>query len=201
MDSSPASSDWKAERGYYSTYRAVAAPTASERPVRKIAERPGAVEQMFDDELVGASCGVHAGLLARVEPFPTGDLVPYKAGFLSGWVVELYQIDLAGAAQRARESMTRKITAQCAAAVPGDTHRFLQVDPSFSDQNLKHILVPVWLLQDHYGQDSLPVRGYGYTGKMAGEISRSWVKILFASLVALAAAAALFFWAGALKRN
>ncbi len=190
---------WKAEAGYY--YYVTEAVRGADgkrtaRQVRKIRWEPaaGAVEQMFDDELVGASCGVHAGLLARVEPFPTGDLVPYKAGFLSGWVVERYQIDLAGAAQRARESMTRKITAQCAAAVPGDTHRFLQVDPSFSDQTFKHILVPVWLLQYHYGKTPYQVVVNGYTGKMAGEYPRSWVKILFASLVALAAAAALFFW-------
>jgi hypothetical protein len=38
-------------------------------------------------------------MLRRIEPFPTKELVPYNAGFLSGWVVERYQIDLVAAAQ------------------------------------------------------------------------------------------------------
>jgi hypothetical protein len=31
---------------------------------------------------------------AASNPFPTKELAPYDAGYVSGWVVEQYQIDL-----------------------------------------------------------------------------------------------------------
>ena len=34
----------------------------------------------------------------RIEPFPTDTLVPYDPGYLAGWTVERYQIDLVAAA-------------------------------------------------------------------------------------------------------
>ena len=49
--------------------------------------------------------GVHPNLLRGIEPFPTQELKPYDAAFVSGWLVERYQIDLVGAAQRARAAM------------------------------------------------------------------------------------------------
>ena len=36
--------------------------------------------------------------MRKIEPFPTHELVPYDPGFLAGWVVEQYQIDLVNAA-------------------------------------------------------------------------------------------------------
>ena len=46
---------------------------------------------------------------------------PTTPGYVAGWVVERYQIDLVAAAQRAREAMDRKVEALCAREVPGDT--------------------------------------------------------------------------------
>jgi len=69
----------------------------------------------FNDELVPASKGVTAELLAKIEPFPTTtDLKPYDPGFLSGWVVEQYQIDLVAAAETARGKNGRRAPEACA---------------------------------------------------------------------------------------
>ena len=103
----------------------------------------GAVDHFFDDELVPASRGVQPEMLRKIEPFPTTkELVPYNAGFLSGWVVERYQIDLVAAAKTSRDQMDAKMYALCAAQVPGDTHRNLQVEDDYSGQTFKHILTP-----------------------------------------------------------
>src|SRR5439155_20160643 len=77
------------------------------RQVQRIRWEPssGALDHFFDDELVPASKGVQPAMLRKIEPFPTKELVPYKAGFLSGWVVERYQIDLVAAAKAARGEM------------------------------------------------------------------------------------------------
>ncbi len=117
-----------------------------------------------------------------MEPFPTKELTPYNAGFVSGWVVERYQIDLVSAAQRARQVMDGKITSMCAGEVPGDTHRNLSVNTDYSRQTFKHILVPLWLLTYNYGPRAFQVMINGFTGAIAGQYPKSWVKIFFAVL-------------------
>lgn len=182
--------DWTAQSGYYyyetETYTDANGKTQT-RQVQKVRwqHSSGSVDHFFNDELVSASRGVQPDLLQQVEPFPTNELTAYNAGFLSGWVVERYQIDLVAAAQRARQIMDAKVTALCDAEVPGDTHRNLDVDADYSAQTFKHILVPVWLLTYNYGPRPFQVVINGFTGSIAGQYPKSWVKILFAVLGAL----------------
>ncbi len=182
--------DWTAESGYYyyetETYRDNNGETRS-RQVQKIRWQfsSGALDHFFDDELVAASKGVSADKLVAIEPFPTKELVPYDSGYLSGWVVERYQIDLIAAAQRAREIMDGKLGTMCANQVPGDTHRNLRVEADYSGQTFKHILVPVWILSYTYGARGFQVVINGYTGAIAGEYPKSWVKIFFLVLFIL----------------
>src|SRR6185295_12164297 len=161
--------DWTAESGYYyyeTEHYTDANGKQQTRQVQKVRwqRSSGSVDHFFDDELVPASRGVQPDLLRKVEPFPTTELTPYNAAFLSGWVVERYQIDIVAAAQRAREGMDAKTTALCGAEVPGDTHRNLDVDTDYSRQTFKHILVPLWLLTYNYGPRTFQVVINGYTG-------------------------------------
>ncbi len=173
---------WTADSGYYywvnETYRDSKGNLQTRR-VRKIRWVPssGSLSHFFDDELVPASRGVQPDLLRKVEPFPTQQLVPYNAGFLSGWVVERYQIDLVTAAHNSRQQMDTKLRAMCASKVPGDTHRNLRVHPNYSGQTFKHILTPLWLVTYDYGRRSFQVVVNGYTGAIAGHYPKSWVKI------------------------
>ncbi len=185
--------DWTAESGdyYFETESYTDAQGKRQtRQVRKVRWYPsrGSLDHFFNDELVPASRGVQPKLLRKVEPYPTNELAPYKPGFLSGWVVERYQIDLLAAAQHAREQMDTQLRSMCAAQVPGDTHRNLQVYPNYSGQTFKHILVPLWLLTYAFGRKVYQVVINGYTGAIAGEYPKSWVKIMIAILLALAAA-------------
>ena len=182
--------DWTAESGYYyfetETYTDAQGKRQT-RQVRKVRWQwsSGSINHFFDDELIPASRGVQPDLLRQVEPFPTKELCPYNPGYVSGWVVERYQIDLVSAAQHARNVMDQKTRSLCAREVPGDTHRNLDVDADYSRQTFKHILVPVWLLTYNYGSDTYQVVINGFTGSIAGKYPKSWVKILLAVLAAL----------------
>jgi hypothetical protein len=186
------SADWTATSGDY--YYVSESYTDSQgksrtRQVRKVRWYPssGHLDHFFDDELVSATKGVEADLLRKVEPFPTtSDLKPYDPGFLSGWVVEQYQIDLIAAAQHAQTVMEEKTRQLCAKEVPGDTHRDLNVDADFSGQTFKHILVPVWLLAYNYGSKNFQVVINGYTGAISGRYPKSVMKILLLVLLILA---------------
>ena len=183
--------DWRAEAGYYyyttESYEDNNGRTQT-RQVQHVRWEPAAgnVQHFFDDELVCASVGVKPNLLRGIEPFPTTDqLVPYSSGYVTGWTVERYQIDLVSAAQKSRAQMEGELRALCAAAVPGDTQRNLQIESRWTGQTFKHILTPVWLLTYHYGAKSFQVIINGYTGKISGEYPKSWVKIALAAIAAL----------------
>jgi len=171
---------WTAESGTYYYVR------QGNRTVRHVRWTPasGELSHWFDDELVPASLGVDGTRLRKIEPFPTGSLVPYDPGYVAGWTVERYQIDLVAAAGRSRQQMDAKLTAMCGERVPGDTYRNLSVNANYTNQTFKHILAPVWLLSYVHGRASYQVIVNGVTGTIAGARPWSWIKI--ALLVVLA---------------
>jgi hypothetical protein len=182
---------WEAEAGHYyyttETYRDSNGRRQT-RQVRHVRWEPasGEVRHFFDDEPVPGTHGISLELLKAVEPFPTAELVPYDSAFLSGFVVEHYQVVLLEAAESSQAAMQRKLSEMCAREVPGDTHRNLQIHPTFSERTFKHVLVPVWLLTYLYANRAWQVVVNGYTGRIAGEYPKSWWKIAFLVLVALA---------------
>jgi hypothetical protein len=179
---------WRAEAGHYyyttETYRDNQGRRQT-RQVRHVRWTPasGEVRHFFDDEPVPGTHGVAAHLLRQVEPFPTAELVPYDTAYLSGFVVEHYQVVLFEAAQHSVAQMRQKLHSMCAAQIPGDTYRNLEIRPVYAGQTFKHVLVPVWLLTYVYSGKPWQVVVNGYTGSMAGDYPKSPWKI--AMLIAL----------------
>ena len=182
---------WTAQSGYhyYETRRVRGANgKTSTRRVRKTRWKPssGNLSHFFDDDPVPATVGLHNSLLRKVEPFPTlTDLKPYDPAYVRGWTVERYQVGLQQASDTSKSQMDQVIHQLCARDVPGDTHRNLQVSSNYQGRTFKHILVPVWLVRYTYGANSFQVVVNGYTGKMAGEYPKSWVKITLAALTVI----------------
>ena len=172
---------WTAEAGHY-YYQNV-----NGKRVQRVrwSHAAGELDHVFDDELVSASTGVSAALLKKIEPFPTGTLIPYDPGYLAGWTVERYQIDLVAAAERSRQQMDAALRQLCAQQVPGDTHRNLVVEARFHDQTFKHVLAPVWIMTYVYGGKSYQVVVNGVTGTLAGSRPWSWIKITLLVILAL----------------
>jgi len=181
---------WTADSGEYYYVR------ENNRNVRHVRWTPasGELSHLFDDELVCASVGVNSSQLRRIEPFPTEALVPFDPGYLAGWTVERYQIDLVAAAERARQQMNGELRELCARQVPGDTYRNLVVDAVFKDQTFKHILAPVWLLTYVYGARAYQVVVNGVTGATAGSRPWSWIKVSLL-VIALAIIAIVLIYA------
>jgi hypothetical protein len=158
------------------------------RQERRVRWEPaaGVVDHFFDDEPVAATHGIPLPLLRQVEPFPTTtELVPYDTAYLSGHVVEHYQVVLFDAAERSQQQMHAQLEEMCAAQVPGDTHRNLRIFPQFSGRTFKHILVPVWLLSYNFGAKAYQVVVNGCTGRIAGKYPISVWKVVLLILAAL----------------
>jgi len=173
---------WTAEAGHYyystETYTDGSGRTQT-RQVQQVRWEPaeGQLSHFFDDDLVCASVGVHPALVRKIEPFPTKELKPYDAGYVAGWIVERYQIDLIAAAKAARDAMDVKLRQMCAAQIPGDTYRNLEVRANYSGQTFKHILAPIWLLSYTYGAKAFQAVMNGFTGAIQGEYPKSWIKV------------------------
>ena len=144
----------------------------------------GSVEHFFDDEPVCGSRGVDGRLMKGIEPFPTRELVPYDTAYLSGYVVEHYQVVLVDAAKQAREEMNEELRGTCA---PGRSRATrsgtCEIFPTYSGETFKHILVPAWLLTYTYGRRAFQVVANGYTGAIAGQYPKSPWKIAGAVFV------------------
>ena len=186
-----ASATWRADAGHYyfetENFRDGNGSMQS-RQVQRVRWEPasGSLAHFFDDNLVPGTLGVHPKLLRQIEPFPTlTDLEPYSPGFVRGWTVERYQIDLGKAEKLNQQAMQAQMQVLCGRQVPGDTFRNLQVDAHYQGRTFKHILVPVWLVSYTYGARSFQVVGNGHTGAIAGEQPYSWIKIAFAVLAVL----------------
>jgi hypothetical protein len=179
--------EWTAEAGHYYTTTETYEQNGrvQTRQVQHIRWEPaaGRLQHFFNDDLVCASVGIHPELLRGIEPFPTGELKPYDAGYVAGWIVERYQIDLVAAAQRARDAMDAKLQALCAQQIPGDTFRNLDVNADYSAQTFKHILAPVWLLSYTFGARAFQCAMNGVNGTIRGEYPKSPWKVALLVLV------------------
>jgi hypothetical protein len=188
---------WQAEAGYH-YYVQVEGRDQQGRRVTRTEQRTrwewtsGAIDHAFDDEAVPGTRGLPIELLRQIEPFPTQQVVPYDTAFLSGHVVEHYQVVLLDAAEQAQQQMHAQLQEMCASQVPGDTHRNLTIDPQYSARTFKHVLVPIWLLTYTYGSKAFNVIANGYTGTIAGRYPKSVWKIALAVLVAAIVALIVF---------
>jgi DNA-directed RNA polymerase subunit RPC12/RpoP len=191
--------DWTAESGeYYITTEQFtdAQGRRQTRQVQKVRWYPsaGSVRHFFDDHLVCGSRGVSHSRLREVEPFPTDILAPYDPGYISGWPVERYQIDLRQASITSKEEMEQQIVVMCGQQVPGDTYRNLHVDARFFERTFKHVLFPIWMLSYDYGRRGYQVIVNGETGRIAGDHPLSFWKIFFLVVTILAILAGVFFF-------
>jgi len=193
---------WTADAGYYYYVQEEYRDNQGKRQVRQVRKvrwqpAAGEIDHFFDDEPVPGTRGIDTRLLKEVEPFPTKELVPYDTSYLSGYVVEHYQIVLLDAAKQSRDAMHSQLEALCSREVPGDTQRNLRIYPEYSAETFKHILVPVWLLTYTYGRKAWQVVANGYTGEVAGRYPKSPWKIAGAVLLLVIVVLIIAFFANA----
>jgi hypothetical protein len=196
------SSWWRAEAGYYYTVQEQYWTTDDQgkrvqrtRDVQKTRWQPasGALTLHFDDVLVPATTSVERGMVERIYPFDTGALLPYEPDFLSGWGAEAYTVDLRGGWSTGQSIIESEVRQACAAEVPGDTHRNLQVRTAFSNLKYKHVLFPVWIASYRYKDKVYHFLVNGQTGEVQGQAPISWIKVaLVVALVVIVLA--VVFW-------
>jgi len=173
-------------------------PVVRTRQVRKIRWWPssGTRTDRHDDVLVCGSRSLPPNLVAKLDTFRTADLVPYRPEYLAGFFAERYAVGLPEAHRAARSRMEAVQAARCAGDVPGDTHRFLSVRNTFSQETYKHVLLPIWLLSYGFRKRTFRVLINGQTGEVEGEAPLSYLAIAVLIGGVLLIIAAVFFFVG-----
>lgn len=193
-------SSWTAEAGYY-YYVNEEYVENGETKTRQVQHTRwesawGKRADDFDDVLICASGGLPRALVGHFKTFDTKELVPYSAGFLAGWRAEEYAIDSKAGFELAKTEMAREQEGRCASDVPGDTHRSLSVDNSFSQVTFKHVLLPVWIAAYRYRNKVYRFLVNGQTGEVVGKAPWSILKITLFVVTLVALACVLYYFFG-----
>ncbi|MEQ1731685.1 MAG: hypothetical protein ABL982_25210, partial [Vicinamibacterales bacterium] len=158
----------------------------------------GGFSEIDTGQLVPATRGVSEVALAAIAPFPLEQLRPYDPGFVSGWIVEQYQVDLVAAGDRVCAALAAAAPfayrKRCGHEVPQRRYSGLAVTATAAVTAFHHLLLPVWVVQAVKSGRPVQVVVNGATGTIAGDGHDTWTAAIVLAAMALVAAAAVH-WA------
>jgi LSD1 subclass zinc finger protein len=139
----------------------------------------GTVFDTFDDVLVLADRSLPVDLRNRLSGWDLPNLVPYDDAYLSGFVAETYQVDLAPGFEIAKQIMEQTVRASVRRDIGGDEQRIHTLSVQHNDITFKHILVPVWISAYRYRDRTFHFLINARTGAVVGHRPWSAWKIAF----------------------
>ena len=137
--------------------------------------------------------------MEAVEPFCYDDAVEFNGAYLSGYMADKYDVSAEESIERANErvknstvSVFKETTSGYAAVIPESTKI------SFSGGKIRYSLLPVWMLNIKYMNNTYKFAVNGQTGKVVGEYpvdnGKKWKYFAkIAGLAYIAAAVTAFF--------
>ena len=146
----------------------------------------GRVFNNFDDVLVLASNSLPRKCADALEPWDLKNLVTYRDEYLSGFVAESYQVDLAQGFEVARGIMDGHIRASINRDIGGDHQRIDWVNTYYNDIRFKHALLPLWISAYEFHGKTYRFLVNARTGEVQGERPYSAWKITLLVLGILA---------------
>ncbi len=153
----------------------------------------GQVEVDFDDLAIVASKTVPVDHAEALAPWSLEKLVPYTDSYVSGFVVEAYQQGLKSGFERAVTKMQPAIEQAVNADIGGDRQRIHSMSTQYNDKTFRHLLLPLWISAYNYSGKTYRFLVNGQTGAVRGERPWSIVKIVFASLAAIAVGVGIYW--------
>jgi len=108
--------------------------------------------------------------------------VPYADEYLSGFVVETYQVSLPDGFEIAKSIMDGEIRSVVRRDIGGDEQRIFSVDSQYFGITFKHILLPIWMSAYRFKGQTYHFVINGRTGRVFGERPYSAAKIVLTIL-------------------
>lgn len=157
---------------------------------RYLVTREGSM--FFDNVPVDGSKKFDDDVMDSIEPFDYKELVDFNSSYLSGFLAEKYDVEKEKAAIRARKRIENTAEATMRETVKGyGIVNLGSKDVEIDFKDLQYVLLPVWILTINYKDKLYTFAMNGQTGKMVGNIPRSFAKILTWGISAFAGFTAL----------
>lgn len=137
----------------------------------------GSFRRFFDDVLVEATTRVKSKHLAKLQPWPLQELIPFTPELLSGFFAETYSIGLGDGFSAGRNIMDSALRADVRRRIGGDVQRIHSLDTDHRAITYKHILLPVWLMAYRFKEKTYQVVINAQTGEIQGGRPYSFWKI------------------------
>ena len=155
----------------------------------------GVVSAFFDDVLICAS--QKEKNIEGILPYgTTTNTKPFSAGYLSGYYAEVYKIKADAGFESAKKIMERelRILAEMDIRKRYDRAEVQSLITKYANVTYKHVLLPLWSSTYSYGSKLFNYLINGETGKVSGNRPYSIIKITLATLVAIAAGTAIWYF-------
>lgn len=160
--------------------------------------RSGRVQ--FQKVPVDASSKMPDDLMESIEPYDISNLVPFNAGYLSGYLADRYDENAESCIDKANQRIKESTNQLFDNSVMG--YHSVQKEAAsiqLKDSVAKYVLYPVWVLNSKYKEKDYIFAMNGQTGKFVGDlpedkaISRRWFLIYLLIMFAIFYGAAWLF--------
>lgn len=170
-------------------------PVTRTRQVQRTRWYPasGNVQKLFDDILTVATKSLPDKYIYKLEPWDLENLVPFDKSYLSGFITEKYQIELAEGFEIAKAIAEPEILSLVRRDIGGDEQRILSMNTDYKDITFKHLLLPVFVSAYKFKGKLYQFLVNGRTGEIQGQRPYSWIKITLTVIGILSGIAAILF--------
>jgi len=137
----------------------------------------GSHVQVYNDHLVSGSKGLPEREANELEPFDLGHARPFDPTLLAGLIAEKPSVDHAQARQTASEELAQRENKAIRAFLPGDECRNVHNQTETAVEDVRLVLLPVWVATYRHKDKVFRLLVNGQTGEVVGDVPRSWAKI------------------------
>ena len=170
-------------------------PVTRTRQVQKTRWYPanGSVQKFFDDILTVATKSLPEKYIYNLKPWDLENLVPFDKSYLSGFITERYQIELAEGFEIAKGIAEPEIMSLVRRDIGGDEQRIISMNTNYKDITFKHLLLPVFVSAYKFKGKLYQFLVNGRTGEIQGQRPYSWIKITLTVIGISSVIAAILF--------
>ena len=111
--------------------------------------------------------------------------IPFIFSYLSGFITEKYQIDLAEGFEYLQRNFEPEINNTIRKDIGGNSQNIISKNTNYTNIKFKHVLLPVFVCAYNYKGKIYQFLINGTTGDIQGKRPYSWVKIVLTSLLVL----------------
>lgn len=146
----------------------------------------GNLDKEFYDVMAECSPHFDQRTLDRIRPFTLAKRAVYEKSFLSGFSADTANVSLSQGWLVAKSAIDSQIKSAILSRYSYDIIQSLDISTAYDDLKYSYMLVPVYLSSYKFKDKIYSFFVNGNTGKTAGKVPRSPIKILLAILGAVA---------------